>query len=170
VSELTTGAASAGTASRADTDVLLACGLSWATALIHLQAAVDHFDESWLYAAFFIALAASQLAWGVALYRQRRRRGLLIIGALASLAVIGIWILSRTVGLPVGPDSVSPETVGALDAIATADEIALTALIALQLFPLRFDTRGWAARSLRAAALLLMLLSSMVLGGGFHAH
>jgi MFS family permease len=169
VSELHTGTTAASRVGRVDNDVLLACGLCWVTALIHLQAAVDHFDESLLYAAFFIALAATQLAWGAALYHHPRR-GLLILGALASLCVVGLWILSRTVGLPLGPDSVSPETVGALDAIATADEIALTALIALQLFPPRFDTRGWAARPLRVGAVLLILLSSMVLGGGFHAH
>jgi MFS family permease len=114
--------------------VLLAGGLAWAGSLIHVQAAIDHVDEYWLYALFFIALASVQFVWGIALYRFPRRR-LLVVGAVISLAVVGLWLLSRTVGLPIGPDRASPEPPGLLDVIATADEIGIAGLMVLLLHP-----------------------------------
>jgi hypothetical protein len=152
-----------------ENDVLLACGLAWAGGLIHLQAAVDHIDEYWLYALFFIALALAQFGWGVALYRSPRP-ALLVAGAAVSLAVVGLWLISRTVGLPIGPDLGSPEPVGLLDVVATADEFLIAGLMALQLQSLRGHRPSAGAGVLRAGALVLIVLSSLVLAGGVHAH
>lgn len=152
-------------------DVLLTCGLAWAASLIHVQAAIDHFDEYWLYAIFFIALALAQFAWAIAL-RRSPRSGLLVTGAIVSVAVVALWLLSRTVGLPLGPDLHGPEPAGLLDVIATADEIAIAGLITLQLHAPAEPggLRGGRAASLRGAALLLIILSSLLLAGGAHAH
>ncbi len=149
-------------------NVLLAAGLAWCTALIHVQASVDHFDESRLYALLFIALAVAQALWGFAIYRAPRRR-LLILGALGSLVVIGVWIASRTSGLPLGPTPGVAEQVGALDAIATANELALAILVAVELG--RGEApRALITRSFQVVAILLIVVSTLVLGGGFHAH
>ena len=150
-------------------NVLLACGLVWCTALIHVQAAIDHVDQYWLYALFFIVLAFAQFAWGVAIYRSPSR-GMFVFGALGSLAVVGLWIVSRTSGLLLGPTPGVPEAFGVLDGIASANELALAALIALQLYSARSARLAQTARGLQIIALFLIVLSTLVLGGGFHAH
>lgn len=153
-----------------DTDLLLMCGLAWAAGLIHVQAAIDHLSENRLYAICFIMLTAAQIAWGIALYRSPRR-SLLIAGAIGSLGVLAVWILSRTSGLPIGPERGVPEQLGLLDCVASADEIALVLLVVLQLRPRRLESEaGGLARLLRAGLVVLILLSSLVLGGGAHAH
>lgn len=161
-------------ANRSDTqlranDVLLACGLAWAGSLIHVQAAVDHIAEYWLYALFFIALASVQCIWGVALYRSARP-GMLVVGTVVSLAVVGLWLLSRTVGLPIGPDRASPEPLGLLDVIATADEIGIAGLMLLLLHPPRTGTLAGGIGFLRVLGLFLIMLSLLALAGGVHAH
>jgi hypothetical protein len=150
--------------------VLIACGLAWGAALIHVQAAVDHLDEYWLYALFFALLAAAQLLWGAALYRSPGRH-LLVAGAIGSLMVVALWVVSRTSGLPIGPDAGSAESLGLLDSVASADEVALAVLAALQLRP---PPKGRLARGaghlVGAASVFLILLSSLAFTGGGHAH
>lgn len=149
-------------------NLLLACGLAWLVSLIHVQAAIDHVDEYLLYAVFFAILAAAQFWWGVALYRAPRR-SLLIAGAVGCIAVAAMWFVSRTVGLPIGPDVAGPEPAGALDTVAAADEIAVAALMILQLRDRRAEGRG-GGTALRALAMFLVVVSSLVLAGGLHAH
>lgn len=155
---------------RLDDYLFVACGLAWSAAVIHVGAAVQHVQEAALYAAFFAVLAPAQFVWGIALYR-RRSRTLLTVGAIASLIVVAVWIISRTTGLPVGPEPWRPEAVGFIDSLATADEIAL-ALVALVY--LRQPRGGTPARAFRtlvgAVGLVLILVSSLALAGPFHAH
>jgi hypothetical protein len=152
-----------------DERLFVACGLSWITALIHAQAAIQHVAEYVLYAVFFVLLATAQALWGIAVYRRPSRR-LLSIGGAMSLAVVALWIASRTTGLPIGPDPGSPEPVGALDSVATANEIVLAILVFLQL---RTKNSGAAARICNrvviATAMCLILLSSLALIPG-HTH
>lgn len=155
-------AAAAATAGRRiDDRVLVLCGLAWAAGLIHVQAALSHLDVHPVHALLFELVACAQLAWGVALYRRPTRRGLLA-GAVGSLAVAAVWALSRTVGVP---GAWSPEAVGAPDLVATAGEL-LTAAVALALARRR-DPRS---APVVAAGVVLVLLGSLVLVGGTHAH
>jgi hypothetical protein len=137
--------------------LFVACGLAWAAGLIHIEAAIEHSDESVLYVVLFALLAATQLGWGVALYRGRR---VLAAGVVLCLGVVVVWALSRTTGLPIGPDPWQAEPVGAADLIATADEVAIV-LLAL-------SRRG--GRLVTAGGTALILLSSIVLmlAGHFH--
>jgi uncharacterized membrane protein YccC len=79
--------------------------------------------------------------------------------------------VSRTTGLPIGPTPWAPEPVGVLDLIATGDEVVLALIVAMHLLP---DGGGVLARGYRraivAAALCLILLSSLALTLGAHAH
>lgn len=156
-------------ARQVDSDVLLMCGLAWAAGLIHIQAAVDHLSEVPAYTVCFVILAVAQVAWGIALYRSPRR-SLLIAAAIGSLCVLAVWILSRTSGLPIGPERGEPEQLGLLDSVASADEIALILFVALRLGPRRLRDGGTVAWLVRAGFAVLILLSSMVLAGGVHAH
>jgi hypothetical protein len=150
--------------------LLLACGLAWGAAAIHLQAAVEHVDEYVPYAVCFLLLALAQLLWGFAIGRAPTRR-LLAAGALGSLMVVALWVVSRTSGLPVGPETWEPERVGALDSLASADEVLLALIVAFEL------GRGRAGMLLRActqlatgAGVCLVLLSSLSLAYAGHAH
>ena len=146
-----------------------ACGLSWGAALIHISAAIGHVHESGLYVLFFALLAPTQLAWGFLVCR-RSTRELLLAGAALSLLVAAVWLMSRTTGLPVGPEPWRPEAVGAVDAIATADELALTLLVWLYGFS---GLRGRAVTALgvgaRVGGIALVILSSLALLAAGHS-
>ena len=152
-----------------DDRLVIACGLSCGAAVIHVLAAIGHIQEYALYSVFFEMLAAGQVAWGVAVYRSPTRR-LLGVGAVVSLLVVVLWIVSRTSGLPFGPEAWRPESVGAVDALATADETLLALLVIRYLRPERNPRLRGAANQLTfAAGLVLILLSSVtVLGGAAH--
>jgi len=156
-------------APRLDDRLFLVCGLAWGAGLIHTEAAIQHVSEYALYAAFFALLAPAQFAWGVALYRRPGRR-LLWAGAGAGLLIVALWVVSRTSGLPIGPEHWTPEPVGPIDAIATADELAIALLAAL----LTSEHTNRLVRGCRyvatATGVCLILLSSLSLTLNSHAH
>ncbi len=149
--------------------------LSIVAGAIHAVAVPSHLAETWTHGAFFAVLAAFQLGWGVRIYSHPSPRGLRA-GIAVSVAVIALWIVSRTVGVPFGPGAWHPEPVGALDLAATATE-AMIALMGPALLASggRAPTDAvlpLAARYLRPlvyAQLVLGLLAAFV-GGGHDAH
>jgi hypothetical protein len=66
------------------------------------------------------------IAWAILVVLNPGAR-ILGIGTLANGALIGIWLVSRTIGVPIGPDTWTPERVGALDVGATLLEVVLVA-------------------------------------------
>jgi hypothetical protein len=140
---------------------------------IHAVVAAPHFAEYALFGAFFAALAAFQLGWGAWVY-ARPSRPAYVLGAVASAAVILLWVASRTVGVPLGPAAGQAEAVGPLDPAASAIEAAI--LVLCRGF-LRADGRlpvsgdlGIPVRHLRPLVLVLMTggLLAMLLGGAHH--
>jgi len=111
---------------------LFICAFSIIAGAIHVEAAIGHFEETWLYSGFFASLAVLQLVWGVRVY-SRPAPNWLRLGSAVSLAVVGIWLVSRTVGIPFGPEALQPEAVGPLDAAATVDELAIAGICFLLL-------------------------------------
>lgn len=87
------------------------------TAAIHLAVVPEHSHE-WLAAAvFFVGLALAEVALAYAVFASANRH-VLLIGSVISIASAALWVASRTVGLPLGP-----EAVAAPDLFATALEI-----------------------------------------------
>jgi hypothetical protein len=145
--------------------------LAIAAGLIHAVAAVGHVTEFWLFAVFFAVLAAAQVTWGVLVYGGADRR-VLRAGAWGSAAVALLWLVSRTVGLPIGPEAGTPETAGALDVLATLDELVTVAIVVgLLRFP---ELRPWAVRTAARVApvvgMVLAMASLVSLTLGAHAH
>jgi hypothetical protein len=99
----------------------LASALSGA---IHTAACPEHFREAWLFGAFFLVSAVVQVIWA-ALVIARPTSRLLATGAALNAAIILVWLVSRTSGLPLGPEPWAREAIGAPDAIATLCELAL---------------------------------------------
>ena len=80
-----------------------------------------------MYAPFgllFLASALGQTVWAVLLLAAPSAR-LLAAGAAGNLGILAAWALSRTTGLPVGPEPGTPEPIGALDIAASAFELGL---------------------------------------------
>jgi hypothetical protein len=98
--------------------------LSAAGAAIHSAVSAEHFDEAFIYGVFFVAASTSQAGWAV-LVVYRPTRTLLVVGAVANAATIILWALTRTVGLPIGPEPWHAEAIGTLDLIATLLELAI---------------------------------------------
>ena len=144
--------------------------LAIAAGVIHAVAAVGHVEHP-LFAAFFAVLAVAQCTWGALVYRGADRR-LLVAGAWGSGAVALLWLVTRTVGLPFGPHSGSPEPIGALDVLATIDEQVVVAIVIglLRLPNLRPRLITTAARIGPVVGMTLAMLSLLSLTLGAHAH
>jgi len=157
---------------RSQTLVIVAA-LAAAAGAIHAVAMVDHFDHYWLYGAFFLVVTYAQILWGIWVYRHPQDRRALVAGAVGSLVVVAVWVVSRTVGVPVGPDAWEAESIGAMDLVATIDQVVLAAFVVAIVAPSsRLGARlRWLAGA-HAVRIGIMLCSasvfSMLLGS--HSH
>ena len=99
-------------------------------AVIHFTVAPAHLDENGLHGAFFLSVGWAQLAIAFALARWPAVRTTWAAAAAVDAAVVAVWVLTRTAGLP-GED---PEAVGFPDLLATVLEVGvvLAALAALR--------------------------------------
>lgn len=160
---LSDAALTAPTARRFPDRLFLACALAWGASLIHVEAATTHLQESVTFSVFFALLALTQALWGIVLYFSPSPKTL-VFGAATSVLVSALWVVSRTSGLPFGPDGGAPEGIGILDSVATGDEIVIAVLV---FFHLHAMTGGRSARAVRgltaAAGIGLLMLSSLVL-------
>jgi hypothetical protein len=119
-------------------------GVAWASAgagLIHLAVCPSHFKEATAFGLFFAAAAAAQLWWAAAVWRNPTQR-LLTIGAVGNAAVLALWLVTRTVGLPFGPEPGVAEAVGGPDLFAGVVELYIVAVVAVGLTARRIPARG----------------------------
>ena len=137
-------------------DRLFAGALSGAIGLLHVSAAVAHWRESHLYGALFVLLAVAQLGWGAAVAFGHPGRLLSFAGPALCLGAIAVYVCSRTLGLPFGPDVAGPETVGVPDLMATVDELAVIAT-AIPLY-----VRGQALPDRAVGGLCLLTVASLL--------
>jgi hypothetical protein len=135
---------------------------SIAASAINISAAATVGRGSSLNLAFFIAVAAAQLVWGmVALLRAPR--WWLALGAAGNLVVAAIWFVSRTVGIP-GVYGGITLPVGFSDGLATALEVVIV-VGAVALMSLRRDLAGSAARSAGVVVAAAVVVGGLGLGG-----
>jgi hypothetical protein len=83
----------------------LGCGI------IHGAVTQPHFEEYTPFGVFFLAVTVFQLGWGVLILLRPSSRWL-ALGALANLAIAGVWLWTRTVGVPIGPHAGEVEAAG----------------------------------------------------------
>jgi hypothetical protein len=98
--------------------------LSAGAAAIHLAVAKMHFEEYTPFGLFFVASGVAQLVWGLWLM-SCPSPGLLVGGAVGNALIVVLWIVSRTAGLPVGPEHWKPEAIGFADVAASGFEALL---------------------------------------------
>jgi hypothetical protein len=116
--------------------------LSVATALVHLDVVGEHFREYRPSGAFFVAVAALEAAWAVAVV-ARPNPGALVAGVALNLALLSLWGLSRSLGVPVGPAPWVPEPVGALDLACAGLEAVIAATCAAVRHTAGVQARMW---------------------------
>jgi hypothetical protein len=95
----------------------------------------QHFEEWWGYGIFFAVATVAMLVLGLALLTDAidpryfpgdvtRFRRLMYIGGLVGVALlIGMYVVSRTVGIPLGPGAGRIEPIGAIDIVAKVAEL-----------------------------------------------
>lgn len=94
---------------------------------IHFAVIGEHLEVSVLFGVFFAITGAAQLilaARVASLPTIGRVAGSVLVNA----ALVVVWALSRTAGLPIGPEVGHPEAVFLSDAVATGVEIVAIAL------------------------------------------
>jgi hypothetical protein len=99
---------------------------SAAAATIHFAVIPPHWDEYVPFAVLFGVTGVFQLLWAAAVL-VRPGRAVLLAGAVVNLGVAAAWVLSRSVGMPIGPEAWTPEAVGFADIAATVFELAVAA-------------------------------------------
>lgn len=87
---------------------------------VHAAMAPPHLREGVLFGTFFLLCAVAQLAWTEVALR-RPTAPLLLAGSAGTVAVLALWAVTRTVGLPFGLMP-TPEAVGSWDVLAAALE------------------------------------------------
>jgi hypothetical protein len=112
-----------------------AAGLVGAAA-IHVFVIPEHFREYMLYGFFFCALTALQVSLAVLLIVRPDAR-LVRYVAVGSAWVVVLYFVSRTSGVPIGPEPWHAEAFGGLDVAATSAELATVAGCAIQLWMAR---------------------------------
>ena len=113
--------------------------------------------------AFFAVVGAAQVAWG-AVALVRAPRWWLALGAVGNLIVVATWVVSRTVGLPVGPEAHITLPVHFPDALATALEAVVVVGSAALLVRGLSMVRS-AALSPRVTAAAAVVAGALALGG-----
>lgn len=103
---------------------------SIAAGAIHSAVAPEHLAESTTLGAAFIAVAVFQIAWAIPAAGDATEN-LITVGAFVNGGVVVAWVVSRTVGLPIGPHAWVPEHAGMLDTTATTLELVVVIVLAL---------------------------------------
>ena len=102
-----------------------AAALSLLAGLIHLWVTPEHFEEWWGYGVFFVVAGAAQILY-VPIVLLLPTRIVLLLGIAGDLAIVALYLLTRTVGIPMfGPEAGEVEGFGFVDVCATASEVGI---------------------------------------------
>ena len=148
--------------------------LSVGAAAIHFAVIFEHFDEYSLYGVFFLVLAWAQLVWPAVLVAlslaARRLAAWLWLGIAGNAIVLLIYFSSRSIGLPIGPDTKTVEAWGGLDLVCSIEEILLIVIAAAILArpgllarPVRFRSQARSLASLLAAPVAVIAVTTAVM-------
>jgi hypothetical protein len=89
---------------------------------IHFAVIQSHFEEYWAFGVFFATAAWLQILWAMWVVARPGR-----VAALTGIAINGaitvVWIISRTVGIPFGPEPGVAEAVEFVDVAATSLQV-----------------------------------------------
>jgi hypothetical protein len=139
--------------------------------LIHFAVVQEHWEEYQLFGLFFAASGSLQALWAfLVLYRPSR--GLYGVIALASVAFILTWSLSRMVGLPIGPEKWVQEDARFIDVLCTEFEVVglIGALILMRPELIQRRIRAWVLSLISIAVAASVAWTTMAAVGSAHHH
>ena len=119
-----------------DFGLLPAAVLSAVAAVVHGAVCPEHFSEGLVYGSFFAVTATGQLGWAI-LASTRVRPWLATAGVAGNAALLSLWTVTRTAGIPLGPQRGEVEAVGLLDVLASVAELGVVTACVLVLLRLR---------------------------------
>jgi hypothetical protein len=126
-----------------------------AAGALHLAQVGPHMEEDPRFGAFFLVLGLIELAGGLYLISpQGPERARLVVawfGVVGSLATICIWAVSRTMGLPFGPDPGTPEAVGLADVASDLLELFTAVALGIWIYRARLGRRHLGAMAVAGA-------------------
>lgn len=119
-------------------------GLSIAASVVHGALVSSHADEWWLYGTFFMLASAAQGIYGFAIlgshmvngspiserWPLRARRAFYLGGIVGNALLVGMYVVSRTVGVPLGPEAGEVEAWDVLGVLTKMMELAVIATLA----------------------------------------
>ncbi|MCU1369073.1 MAG: hypothetical protein JWO77_267 [Ilumatobacteraceae bacterium] len=146
--------------------VVAAC--SAGAALIHIAMISVHRSTGWVDPVAFALVGGFQLAVAAILVADQASRRLYQLTITVNLAAVGAWVLSRTVGLPVGGHAGSVEEVGFVDLTCAGLELAVIAISARLLLAGAQRVRLPAAAFAVVAALGVAAAASFSPGAATH--
>jgi hypothetical protein len=89
---------------------------------IHIAVIQAHFDEYWAFGLFFAAAAWLQILWAIWVV-ARPGRLVALTGIGINGAITAVWVVSRTVGVPLGPEPGMAEPAEFVDIAATSLQV-----------------------------------------------
>jgi hypothetical protein len=104
--------------------MLLLGSASAGAAALHALVCPEHFHEATSFGLFFLAAAVLQATWAVGIVAKPTSR-MIGAGVIGNALVVALWLISRTSGLPVGPEVWEREAIDLTDALATVLEVAI---------------------------------------------
>jgi hypothetical protein len=111
----------------------LAAVLSLVAAVIHVWVMPEHFAEWWGYGLFFLVAALAQALYALIILRAPTPT-VLWLGIIGNLAIIALWLVTRTIGIPVfGPHAGEVEEVGTIDVVSKLIELLLVIVLGVLL-------------------------------------
>jgi hypothetical protein len=111
--------------------------LMFASSLIHAAVTAGHFAEYWLFGVLFAVVSIGQAMWTAQVYSKPLNARLLAAGAVANIALVSMWAVTRTTGLPFGPHPNEPEPIGPADTMAVIDQLLTVLVIGVMLVCMR---------------------------------
>jgi hypothetical protein len=143
--------------------VAIAVAASMGAAVVHLALGPEHVDELGALGLGFFLAAALQAGWAAAMIVARGEARLRTVGAAGigiNVAILGAWILSRTIGLPAGENPWVPESIGRADLITAALEVAVVVGTVVQLRARPAGRAGAARRPVLAMVLAVLAIAA----------
>jgi hypothetical protein len=126
----------------------LAGSLSVTAALIHAMVMPEHFREWWGYGSFFFVVTLAQTIYGVGLVLrawgirpvgafqyiwEHQARTFYVAGIVGNIAIVALYAITRTGGIPLGPEAGEIETFNTISITSKVLEIALIGCLMLLL-------------------------------------
>ena len=146
-----------------DVRLVLAAGLV-GTAVIHAAVVPEHVAEWPAAGVFFVVLTMVEVGTA-AVVLTTRLAGLVLVGtAVVSAGPLVVWAVSRTVGLPFGPEPGAAEGVAVVDCMACALELLALVLAVALLVSRRLATR-WSRHTLAVALTGVVAVTVIGIGG-----